>query len=113
MIETAFFNGEDISSRDIDDELAKKGMSQDRIELIRTRAYQTCCCTDLDDCNAAHPVIDYGEPRVLYYEAIMPALNEYNKRYPKRVVWKFCPFCGRPTTRVIHPDSQTSIDGTY
>lgn len=113
MIETAFFNGEDISCDDLDSVLKEHGLTEERIDLIRTRAYQTCCCTDMDDCNAARPVIDYGEPRILYYEAIMPALNEYNKRFPKRVIWKHCPFCGRPTTRVIHPDRQTSIDGSY
>lgn len=112
MIETAFYNGEDISSHNPAEILIEKGMSEDRIDLIQTRAYQMICCQDMEDCNA-HPVIDYGIPKVLYYEAIMPALNEYNKRFPKRIVWRYCPFCGKPTEKVIHPDRQTSIDGTF
>lgn len=113
MKETAFFNGVDISCDDLDSALMERGLSEDKIGLIRMRAYQTACCEELDSCNAAHPVIDYGDPKVLYYEGMMPALSEYYKAFPKRYVWKFCPFCGRPTTRIIHPESQTSIDGTY
>ena len=113
MKDSGFFNGTDISCDNLDAALMERGLSEDRIELIRMRAYQTVCCNELNDCNAAHPVIDYGDTKVLYYEALMPALNEYNKPFPKRYVWKFCPFCGRPTSRIIHPDTQTSIDGTF
>lgn len=113
MIESAYFNGEDISCDDVDSVLIEKGLSKDRIELIRMRAYQTVCCHEMDNCEAVHPVIDYGEPCVVCYEAYMPALNQYNKRYPKRVKWSHCPFCGKSTQRIIHPDCQTSIDGSY
>lgn len=112
-MESAFFNGDNISCEDVDAALRDRGLTQDRIELIRMRAYQTVCCEDMNGCNSVYPVIDYGSPRVLFYEALMPALNEYNKAYPKRYVWDYCPFCGKSTRRIIHPDSQTSIDGTF
>lgn len=98
---TAYFRGRALDqSRPTAEQLKALGVETSVIERLEELAYRDHCCNDFADVNYARPVIDYGDARILHYEALMPYLDgsEMKHRWEK---WESCPFCGTHLCRSL------------
>lgn len=110
MIEKAYFNGESIESDCLDKVLLEKGLTVEKIEHIRDGAYRNWCCDPLEDSDCFRPVIDFGTSEVLGMDVTLPYLDSNGKVEYRRTFIGYCPFCGKPFKKKIHPESQKLLE---
>lgn len=97
MTELAYYKGEMLDVMEsVDEQLKRKGLTEDRIEYIRMRVYGDMCCDDLYKANCARPVIDYGIPEVKCFTMFLPFSGENGSVIYRDTIIRYCPFCGEP-----------------
>lgn len=85
------------------EQLLAKGMTEPQIDLIDREVYTASCCDAFDSLECTRPIIDYGVPALRGYQAAVARVGDGKSIYDSWVVWDYCPFCGKPLAREIHP----------
>lgn len=98
MMIKALYNGEELPLS-YQNALKSKGLSEQDIEDIETKAYRDLCCERFENVNYANPIIDYGTKVLEYYEALMPYISDDSQMMHRRERWDYCPFCGAHLTK--------------